>query len=57
MDEAREAINSTPGVRLDYLEVIDPATFQAPVDDQGRVLALVAAYVGSTRLIDNMDIN
>nr|WP_285835727.1 pantoate--beta-alanine ligase [Rothia sp. P100] len=57
VDEAREAINSTPGVRLDYLEVIDPATFQAPVDDQGRVLALVAAYVGSTRLIDNMDIN
>lgn len=57
IDEARETINGTSGVRLDYLEVIDPATFLPPVSEQARVLALVAAYVGSTRLIDNMEIN
>ncbi|MDO4898299.1 MAG: pantoate--beta-alanine ligase [Rothia sp. (in: high G+C Gram-positive bacteria)] len=57
IDEAREAINSTEGVRLDYLEVIDPTTFEAPQTGDARRLALVAAYVGSTRLIDNMDIN
>jgi pantoate--beta-alanine ligase len=41
-------------VRLDYLALVDPATF-APVGDgyRGPALALVAATVGSTRLIDN----
>lgn len=41
-------------VRLDYLKVVDPRTF-LPVDDNHRGLArvLVAATLGSTRLIDN----
>jgi hypothetical protein len=43
-------------VRLDYLELVDPSNFQPPTADSERVLALVAAYVGSTRLIDNMDL-
>jgi pantoate--beta-alanine ligase len=42
------------GAELDYLAVVDPATFR-PVDDgyRGRALVLVAARVGGTRLIDN----
>ena len=42
------------GVALDYLAVVDPATFR-PVDDgyRGDALVLVAARVGATRLIDN----
>ena len=52
----RARINSTEGVRLDYLELVDPSNFQPPTADSKRVLALVAAYVGSTRLIDNMDL-
>nr|WP_237210283.1 pantoate--beta-alanine ligase [Rothia nasimurium] len=55
--QARATIDSTDGVRLDYLEVVDTDTFEAPQNEQARVLALVAAYVGSTRLIDNMEIN
>ena len=41
-------------VALDYLAVVDPRTF-LPVDDdyRGPALVLVAAQVGSTRLIDN----
>ncbi|WP_237187758.1 pantoate--beta-alanine ligase [Rothia nasimurium] len=54
---AREAIDGTDGVKLDYLEVVDTDTFATPTDESARVLALVAAYVGNTRLIDNMDIN
>lgn len=57
LQAARDTINSTDGVRLDYLEVIDPDTFEEPTTDRARVLALVAAYVGNTRLIDNMEIN
>lgn len=41
-----------PGLRIDYAEVVDPATFQAP----GQ-LAVLAAYVGKTRLIDNHDLS
>jgi pantoate--beta-alanine ligase len=41
-------------VKLDYLKVVDPRTFQ-PVDDdyRGPARVLIAAQVGSTRLIDN----
>jgi pantoate--beta-alanine ligase len=41
-------------VTLDYLGVVDPATF-LPVDDgyRGRARVLIAARVGETRLIDN----
>ena len=56
LEGARERINSTPGVRLDYLELVDPMTFGEPTEESERVLALVAAFVGPTRLIDNMDL-
>jgi pantoate--beta-alanine ligase len=51
---AQSALAGEPRVRLDYLALVDPATF-APVDDgyRGPALALVAATVGATRLIDN----
>jgi pantoate--beta-alanine ligase len=45
---------SDPPVELDYLTVADPMTFaEAGPDFAGRALLLVAARVGSTRLIDN----
>ena len=50
----RRRVRRADGVNLDYLVVVDPATF-LPVDDghRGPALVLVAAVVGSTRLIDN----
>jgi pantoate--beta-alanine ligase len=44
-------------VELDYLAVVNPSTF-LPVDDdyRGKATVLVAAKVGSTRLIDNEQI-
>ncbi|GGH64241.1 pantoate--beta-alanine ligase [Rothia aerolata] len=53
---ARDKINHAENVNLDYLEVVDPTTFEAPTADSTRILALVAAYVGETRLIDNMEL-
>jgi pantoate--beta-alanine ligase len=56
---ARGVLDAEPGLIVDYLALVDPATF-APVEaGAGRrhaVLA-VAARVGSTRLIDNVPID
>jgi pantoate--beta-alanine ligase len=52
----RETIESREGVRLDYAEIVDADTL-GPLDQLGpgaRAVALVAARVGSTRLIDNL---
>lgn len=58
VEQARDAINvqqigaGPDTVELDYLTVVDPQTLQ-PVDPVPGTLALVAARVGTTRLIDN----
>lgn len=51
---AQSVIVGEPRVELDYLAVVDPATF-LPVDGNHHGLAtvLIAARVGTTRLIDN----
>jgi len=48
-------INAVPGVELDYFTIVDSATL-LPISDKGtkNVVALVAAKVGETRLIDNV---
>jgi len=41
-------------VRLDYLDIVDPVTFEpVAVGHRGEALAIIAAHVGATRLIDN----
>jgi pantoate--beta-alanine ligase len=50
----REVVTAEAGVRLDYLEVVDPDTLE-PLAQTGRgALVAVAAFVGATRLIDNI---
>ena len=58
---AREAgmavFEQYPLVRLDYLDLVDPASFQSVSDDfRGVATVIVAAKVGSTRLIDTDDV-
>lgn len=50
----KDVIAEEPGARLDYFEIVNPDSLD-PVDDisQGALVA-VAAFVGSTRLIDNL---
>ncbi|MCM3660239.1 pantoate--beta-alanine ligase [Georgenia satyanarayanai] len=51
---ARERLAAEPDVRLDYLELVDPETMEpVPVDASGPILLVAAAWVGTTRLIDN----
>jgi len=54
MAEGREEVAEEKSVRLDYLEIVDPDSLD-PVEDVGDgALVAVAAFVGSTRLIDNV---
>ncbi len=50
---AREVLENAPGVRLDYLVLVDPITFTELHPGAERGLLAVAAWVGTTRLIDN----
>jgi len=55
MKAAREVLDAEPGVRVDYLSLVTPATFsQVDPEHRGAALLLVAAFVGTTRLIDNV---
>jgi pantoate--beta-alanine ligase len=40
--------------RIDYVEAVDPDTLEPLTEARARILLLVAAHVGSTRLIDNL---
>jgi pantoate--beta-alanine ligase len=44
-------LEAEPMVEIDYAEVVDPATFRKP-----GTLAVIAAWIGATRLIDNQDL-
>jgi pantoate--beta-alanine ligase len=51
---ARAVLDAVPSIEVDYLQVRDPALGPAPSCGPGRLL--VAARVGTTRLLDNIAI-
>jgi pantoate--beta-alanine ligase len=51
---AAEAIPTDERLRLEYLELVDPWTFQPIETVTGPVVAAGALWVGKTRLIDNV---
>ncbi|HKS09656.1 MAG TPA: pantoate--beta-alanine ligase [Pyrinomonadaceae bacterium] len=57
-DVIRSTIETEPRARLDYVSVTDAETLE-PVDriEERPTLIAIAAYVGKTRLIDNMILN
>lgn len=50
----RSLIGTEPGVRLDYLVMVNPETLEEVKKLKGKVLVALAAYLGKARLIDNM---
>jgi pantoate ligase/cytidylate kinase len=51
---ARAELEHTPELRLQYLELVDPQTLQPLSEVKDKGLLAIAAYVGQTRLIDNL---
>lgn len=49
-----EEISRKSSVRLDYFAIVNPDTLDPVEHVSGEVLVAVAAYVGTTRLIDNV---
>jgi pantoate--beta-alanine ligase len=50
---ARRLLDSEPGVKTDYVEIVDAESLEPVTLLRGRCLVLIAAQVGKTRLIDN----
>ena len=57
IDAVRSQMLEVPEAKLDYVALVEADTFE-PVDTgfSGRAILLIAAVVGQTRLIDNIDI-
>lgn len=54
VEAGREEFAGESGVRLDYFEIVNPDTLDPVENVSEGALVVVAAYVGSTRLIDNL---
>ena len=49
----KEIFDSEPLVKVDYIELVDPTTLRPADPVRNGTLIAVAAYLGTTRLIDN----
>jgi pantoate--beta-alanine ligase len=56
LQTARKLVAEEPRIRLQYLEVVDSATFEPIALIDGFATLVVAAHLGSVRLIDNVDV-
>jgi pantoate--beta-alanine ligase len=50
-------IEAEPLARLDYVDILDADTFGSVTPATNKILLAVAAYLGETRLIDNMSVD
>ncbi|HJU28707.1 MAG TPA: pantoate--beta-alanine ligase [Candidatus Binataceae bacterium] len=54
---ASRVLESTPGVKIEYVEAVDAQTLQRIDAIDRPVVVAIAAHVGKTRLIDNLVVN
>lgn len=53
-DAGKQVLAEEPGIKLDYLEIVNPHSLDPVPDITQGALVAVAAWVGTTRLIDNI---
>ncbi len=54
LNEVVQILSSEPLVRIDYVQLCDAITLDDIVEIKGDVVIAIAAFVGKTRLIDNL---
>jgi len=54
IEAGKQVFTEEPSVRLDYLEIVDPDTLDQVDGVSHTALVALAAFVGKTRLIDNI---
>lgn len=54
--EMRHFLEKEPRVALDYVMVVNPETLEPPATLEGDLLIPIAATIGTTRLIDNIQV-
>ncbi len=54
LDEMNGVLKSEPLIRIDYIQICDACTLQEVGRIEGDVVVALAAYLGKTRLIDNL---
>jgi pantoate--beta-alanine ligase len=54
IEAGKQVLAQEPTVRLDYFEIVDPNTLDPMQHVTSSALVAVAAFVGNTRLIDNI---
>ncbi len=54
LEAAQVVLAQEPAVQVDYCRIVDPDTLEDVSEVRKGALAAVAAYLGSTRLIDNV---
>lgn len=52
-----ERLGQVPGLRIDYVRAVSAETLERPPSLQGATLIALAVFLGSTRLIDNIQIH
>jgi pantoate--beta-alanine ligase len=54
LKEVREVLLSQPLIKIDYIQICDANTLEDVQEIERDVVVAIAAYVGQTRLIDNL---
>jgi pantoate--beta-alanine ligase len=57
IERAMQEMMAAQGVAVDYASLADPESLAPVADDAVRAVALVAGRLGSTRLIDNLELS
>jgi pantoate--beta-alanine ligase len=52
-----DELSKIPGLRIDYVQALESETLERPAILQGPTLIALAAFLGATRLIDNIQID
>lgn len=57
VEAVRSELGRAPQLRTDYIEVVEAETLEPAYPLTGKIVIAIAAYIGKTRLIDNVEVD